>query len=183
MRNRLWCATTHSLIKLFTVERWGHDIDKVGSFSILFSGQQQSLGPIKDAVWDHVLYYWYVLLHYPSASKLHATCIIVAVGSSQIILPKQNLEGICYIIWERIRNGFVMFAIQSIDPCAKNMTHLNWKILLIKSSEKYFISLPAFYLIMWLMISPKNFEKIVILKIWQLVFFWGVKIHFGKLES
>ena len=85
MRNRLWCATTHSLIKLFTVERWGHDIDKVGSFSILFSGQQQSLGPIKDAVWDHVLYYWYVLLHYPSASKLHATCIIVAVGSSQII--------------------------------------------------------------------------------------------------
>ena len=94
MRNRLWCATTHSLIKLFTVERWGHDIDKVGSFSILFSGQQQSLGPIKDAVWDHVLYfYWYVLLHYPSASKLHATCIIVAVGSSQTILPKQNLEG------------------------------------------------------------------------------------------
>ena len=26
----------------------------------------------------------------------------------------------------------------NIDPCTKNMTHLNWKLLLIKSSEKYF---------------------------------------------
>ena len=29
----------------------------------------------------------------------------------------------------------------------------------------YFISLPAFYLIIWLMKSPKNFEKTSILKI------------------
>ena len=35
-----------------------------------------------------------------------------------------------------------------------------------------FISIPAFYLIMWLMAPPKNFEKIAILKKWQLVFFW-----------
>ena len=38
----------------------------------------------------------------------------------------------------------------------------------MKSSKTYFICLPAFYLIMWLMISPKNFEKIAILKIQQL---------------
>ena len=31
--------------------------------------------------------------------------------------------------------------------------------------RKYFISLPAFYLIIWLMESPKNFEKTSILKI------------------
>ena len=47
----------------------------------------------------------------------------------------------------------------------------NIKNLLMKSSDLVFILLPAFYLIIWLMISPKNFEKISILKIWQLVFF------------
>jgi hypothetical protein len=31
--------------------------------------------------------------------------------------------------------------------------------------RKYFVSLPAFYLIIWLMQSPKNFEKTFILKI------------------
>ena len=63
----------------------------------------------------------------------------------------------------------------------KNGTNLNSIFCLIKSSEIVFIFLPAFYLIIWLMASPKNFEKIAILKIWQLVFFWGVKIYFGKL--
>ena len=47
--------------------------------------------------------------------------------------------------------------------------------------RKYFISLPAFYLIIWLMKSPKNFEKTSILKIWQLVFFRCVKTHFGEI--
>ena len=40
--------------------------------------------------------------------------------------------------------------------------------------------LPAFYLIMCLMKSPKNFEKIPILKMWELIFFLGVKIHFSE---
>ena len=39
------------------------------------------------------------------------------------------------------------------------------------------IFLPAFYLSMWLMKSPKNFEKIDFLTIWELVSFWGVKTH------
>ena len=47
--------------------------------------------------------------------------------------------------------------------------------------KKYFIFLPAFYPIMCLMKSPKNFEKIVILKIWPLVSFWGVKTHLGEI--
>ena len=33
---------------------------------------------------------------------------------------------------------------------------------------------------MCLMKSSKNFEKIAILKIWQLISFWGVKVHFGE---
>ena len=49
-----------------------------------------------------------------------------------------------------------------------------------KKFHKCFILLPAFYLNIWLMKSPKSSEKIAILKIWQLVFFWGVKTHFGK---
>ena len=56
----------------------------------------------------------------------------------------------------------------------------NIKNLLMKSSEIVFIFLPAFYLIIWLMTSSKNSEKISILKVWQLVFFWNVKIYFGK---
>ena len=47
--------------------------------------------------------------------------------------------------------------------------------------RKYFISLPAFYLIIWLMKSPNNFEKTSIFKIWQLVFFRGVKTQFGEI--
>ena len=57
--------------------------------------------------------------------------------------------------------------------------HLN-ATKVMKSSEIVFIFLPAFYLIIWLMTLPKNFEKISILKIQQLVFFWGIKIYFGK---
>ena len=56
----------------------------------------------------------------------------------------------------------------------------NIKNLLMKSSEIVLIFLPAFYLIIWLMKSLKNFEKISFLKIWQTIFFWGAKIYFGK---
>ena len=63
----------------------------------------------------------------------------------------------------------------------ENNTNLNSIFCLIKSSKIGFIFLPAFYLIMWLMTSPKNFEKIAILKKWQLVFFWGVKTYFGEI--
>ena len=69
--------------------------------------------------------------------------------------------------------------------CIYSLSAFKWhksniKNLLVKSSEIVFIFLPAFYLIIWLMTSPKNSEKISILKIWQLVFFWVVKIYFGK---
>ena len=43
--------------------------------------------------------------------------------------------------------------------------------LFSKKFRKYLILLPAFDLIMWLMKLPKNFEKIAILKIGELVSF------------
>ena len=52
--------------------------------------------------------------------------------------------------------------------------------LFSKKFRKYPILLPAFYMIMWLMKLPKNFEKIAILKIGELVSFFDVKIQFGK---
>ena len=62
-----------------------------------------------------------------------------------------------------------------------NATKAIPKKLLVKSSENGFILVPAFYLIMCLMKAPKNFEKIAILKIWELVSLGGGKTHFGKL--
>ena len=51
----------------------------------------------------------------------------------------------------------------------------------MKSSKKNFIFLLVFYLVMCLMKAPKNYEKIAILKTQELVSFWGIKTHFGKI--
>jgi hypothetical protein len=57
----------------------------------------------------------------------------------------------------------------------KNNTNLNSIFCLIKSSKIDFIFLPALYLIMWLMKSHKNFEKIraVFLLRFQNSLWWG----------
>ena len=62
-----------------------------------------------------------------------------------------------------------------------NATKVIPKKLSVKSSENGFILVLAFYLIICLMKAPKNFEKIAILKIWELVSLGGGKTHFGKL--
>ena len=51
------------------------------------------------------------------------------------------------------------------------MTKVYSKNLLMKSSRNNFIFLPVFYLIMCLMKASRNFEKIAILKILELVSF------------
>ena len=50
-----------------------------------------------------------------------------------------------------------------------------------KNSGNNFIFLPAFYLIMRFMNAQKNFGKITILKIRELVSLGVVKTYFGKL--
>ena len=56
-----------------------------------------------------------------------------------------------------------------------------FKIVLVKCSDNNFIFLPVFYLIMCFMKAQKNFGKITILKMWELVSLGDVKTHFGKL--
>ena len=63
----------------------------------------------------------------------------------------------------------------------KNNTNLNPIFCLLKSSKIDSIFSTAFHLIIWVIASTKNFEKIAILKIWQLDFFRGFKTYFGVL--
>ena len=101
-------------------------------------------------------------------------------------------KGYCWIgISTLIMNSFNQIVHKMYLLLNKRYTQIDLKTGLAKRSQftflfskkfrKYFILLPAFYLIMWLMKSPKSFEKIAILKIWQLVFFLGVKTYFGIL--
>ena len=53
-----------------------------------------------------------------------------------------------------------------------------YQFFINKKFKKILYFLSAFYLIMCLM--KITFEKIDILKKWQLISFWGVKIHFGE---
>ena len=65
----------------------------------------------------------------------------------------------------------MQFGITSVgiySPFTYKCHKSNIKNLLMKSSEIVFTFLSAFHLIIWLMTYPKNFEKISILKIWQL---------------
>ena len=61
------------------------------------------------------------------------------------------------------------------------MTKVYSKNLLMKSSKNNSIFLLVFSLIMCFMKTPKNFGKIAILKIWELISLRGLKTHFGKL--
>ena len=58
--------------------------------------------------------------------------------------------------------------------------HKYLQIFLTKDSGNNFIFLSAFYLIMWVMKPSKNFGKIAILKIWELISLGCVKTYFGK---
>ena len=51
----------------------------------------------------------------------------------------------------------------------KKRTKLYSKVLLVKSLGNNFILLPVIYLFMWIMKASKNFGKISIRKIWQLI--------------
>ena len=82
--------------------------------------------------------------------------------------------------------NYSFLKVENVEIFMYSLSAFKWhkssiKNLWVKSSEIELIFWPAFYLIIWLIASPKNFEKIAILKIWQLVFFGGVKIYFGEL--
>ena len=68
------------------------------------------------------------------------------------------------LLWEK-RSKIQLVKKVTYSPFTYKCHKSNIKNLLMKSSEIVFIFLPAFYLIIWLMTSPKNFKKITILKI------------------
>ena len=85
----------------------------------------------------------------------------------QVVCQKERFCQKCFFFTERLRT--------------KKGHNLLSYFLFIKKFRKYLIFLTAFYLILWLMKLPKFFEKIAILKIGELVSFWGVKTYFGIL--
>ena len=75
-------------------------------------------------------------------------------------LPQAEKEKQLRIHW---RQDYSLRQVNKVCPIENN-TNLSSIFCLIKSSKIDFIFLPAFYLIMQLMVSPKNFEKIAVLK-------------------
>ena len=102
--------------------------------------------------------YLYILAYF--------THIFVMTNSKTWQIKIKNLFESChYKLWSETNQTKV---------CSKN--------LLIKSSEIFLTFLPVVYLIMWVMKASKNFGKIAILEIWELISLGGVKTHFGKLD-
>ena len=89
---------------------------------------------------------------------------ILAIKNFEKSLRTSVFGDIANEFWKNALNGSSLWMIT--QPFCflpyYSMTQVNSKFLLMKSSEKY--------LIMWLMISPMNFEKITIFKIRQLQF-------------
>ena len=83
------------------------------------------------------------------------------------------LTAILYCLWCTLITTYSLIQFKGYNSKFKFLDGVQFR--------KYFISLLAFYLIIWLMKSPKNFEKTSILKIWWLVFFRDGKTHFGEI--
>ena len=87
----------------------------------------------------------------------------------------------CYLPGREVNHWFVLifytgFSNYYKDWGPKKVTIYFPIFYLVKSSKSNLF----FYLILWLMKLLKDFEKIAILKIGELVSFLGVKIQFGK---
>ena len=91
------------------------------------------------------------------------------------------LQLFLYDLLPKTKGTFCSYLLWSIVCSYIKVTKVNSKMLLMKSSKKDFVFLPAFYLVMCLMKAPKNFWEIVIVKAQELVYFWGLKTRFGKL--
>ena len=86
---------------------------------------------------------------------------------------------------KKILNSFSTCSFTTTVFILNSVSKWKWqksvKNLISKSSRNRFIFLTVFYLIMCFMKASKNFGKISILKIWELVSLRGAKTHFGKI--
>ena len=83
-----------------------------------------------------------------------------------------------YFLALSILQGMKQICNTYLDSDWKRMSQKCYQFVI--NEKKNLIFSPAFYPIMCFMKSPKNLEKMAILKTWQLVFFWGVTIHIGE---
>ena len=81
---------------------------------------------------------------------------VIAFSVNSAIMEALSKYGTTFIEKLKICTLYIMTG----DPKRSQFT-----FLFSKKFRKYFTLLPVFYLIMWLMKSPKNFGKIAILKI------------------
>ena len=86
-------------------------------------------------------------------------------------------KGFNWIVQETCQSRSYSKVVHKLCSVKKD-TKLNQVFCLFRN---HFHFLPGFYLILWLMTSLNKFEKITILKKWQLVFFWGIKTYFDIL--
>ena len=114
--------------------------------------------------------------------------IEVVNHSSSLSRPCTVSQTMRVTIAMKIKSFLLMVIIKIMIICRNSKVYLNkcnliclLKVSNWKKNQNFFIVLPAFSLIIWFMKSPHNFDKIVLLKILQLVFFRGLKTYFGIL--
>jgi hypothetical protein len=100
---------------------------------------------------------------------------------------KHTSHGLYWLAYDMLLTKWEIF-FKSLWPFSEckllfemKMKKVYSKTLLMFSSGSNFIFLLVFYLIMWVMKAPKNFGKITILKIRELISLGGLKTHLGKL--
>ena len=100
----------------------------------------------KDKVIDHIKFqHWRTFINYDPTHPYQVKCLNMLTNTVSSFGP--NIITICYI-----------------DLCMKRETKVNSNFF-IEKFKKYLIRLPTFYLIIWTMKQPNNFEKVAILKI------------------
>ena len=82
-----------------------------------------------------------------------------------LIFSIQPFEVHCAFLTDFLKRLYQVLSVHYYRPITNERENVYSKFLLIKSSKKYYIFSSACYLIIWLMISPKIFEKKGILKI------------------
>ena len=120
-------------------------------------------------------------LYLPCNQVINIKCYLF-LGWWVLQLGWKDIQKIFYTYALKFLNRKNIFSVwlQNVDSDWRWMSQKCYQFFINEKLKIFLIFSPAFYPIMCLMKSPKNFEKIAILKIWQLVSFWGVKIHFGE---
>ena len=119
--------------------------------------------------------------HIQPQLKVAYARLITNLATSFLVFHLIRLPDFLYFVFcLQGKMGKMKWEIINCRPITNERENVYSKCLVMKSSKKYFIFSSAYNLIIWLLISPKNFEKKGILKTWLLVSLRSVKTNFGK---